>query len=528
MVARSQSGQRAAIQPARRRLLTGAAALALAGLVPKRAFSQSQVTFKSTPFTLGVASGYALADRVVLWTRLAPRPDEPGGGVPSAAVPVQWELATDEQMRSVIQRGTFYATPDWAHAVHVEPQDLAADRWYWYRFAAGGFTSPVGRTRTTPAVRAAPGRLRFALASCQHYEQGFFVAYRKMLDDALDLVVHVGDYIYESSWGRNHVRKHGAPEPFTLEDYRVRHALYKGDEDLQAAHQAYPWLFIWDDHEVENDYAGAVSENDDPPELFLARRAAAYKAYYEHMPLPRRATPFGAYARLYTRVFWGRLATFFLLDDRQYRTQQACPRPGRAGSNVVEECPERFDPRRTILGEAQERWLYAGLASTTARWNFVTQQTLMAQFDLRVGERRAFHTDGWDGYPPARERLLGRIAESRTPNPVVIGGDVHAFYVADLKRNFDDPEAAVVASEFVGTSITSQARPQEQTLALLAENPHVKFGNSEVRGYTRFEVRPGELRVDLRALETVARRESDIRTLASFVVEDGKPGAVRA
>jgi alkaline phosphatase D len=514
----------------RRSFLSGALALGAAQLAaPLVRRAGAQPRLPGNPFTLGVASGYPSPGGVVLWTRLAPAPLQPGGGMPPEVVPVEWEVATDERMGQVVQRGTAAATPEWAHAVHVEVEGLEPGRWYWYRFRLGAGASATGRTRTAPAPKAAVDRLRFALASCQQYEQGYFTAYRHMLADDLDLIVHVGDYIYESSWGRDHVRKHGAPEPHTLEDYRIRHALYRSDPDLQAAHAACPWLVTWDDHEVSNDYADDQSQGLHPREWFLARRAAAYRAYYEHMPLRRQMVPRGPHMRLYARVPFGRLALFHLLDDRQYRSPQPCPAPGRGGSRVVEDCAERLDPRRSMLGETQERWLQAGLEPDRARFNLIAQQTLMAQVDRKPGPGQRFWTDGWDGYAAARRRLLDDLAQRKPANPVVLGGDVHSFWVADLKPDFDDPRSPVVATEFTGTSITSQFPPrQEEVDARLADNPHIRLANGTRRGYVRVELTRGRLRADLRALRTVTRPGSEADTLASFVVEDGRPGAQRA
>jgi len=235
--------------------------------------------------------------------------------------------------------------------------------------------------------------------------------------------------------------------------------------------------------------------------------------------------------RIYTKLDWGGLASFFVLDDRQYRSPQACPRAGRqGGSNVVDidRCAEIMAPERTMLGSAQERWLDRALGRSRARWNVLAQQTRMAQFDQKLGPGRSAWTDGWDGYPAARARLLGSLAAQRVANPVVIGGDVHMFYVNDLKPDFDDPAAAVIASEFVGTSITSQGPSQKRVDERLAENPHVRFADSRYRGYVRVEVTPRTLRADLRAVETVSRPDTVCRTLASFVVEDGRPGPKRA
>jgi alkaline phosphatase D len=514
----------------RRRFLQALAALGISLAPAARAQLLPVPRFAGDPFTLGVASGYPQARSVVLWTRLAPHPAAPGGGLGSETIPVRWEVARDEAMHTIVASGTAYAEAAWAHSVHVEPEGLEPARWYWYRFTAGDAVSPVGRTRTAPTPGARPERLRFAFASCQQYEQGFFGAYRHMLADELDLVVFLGDYIYESSWGSQHVRKHGSPEAITLEDYRARYALYRSDADLRAAHAAFPWLSTWDDHEVENDYASDRSERNDPPEWFLARRTGAYRAYYEHMPLPRAMAPLGPHLKLYTRIGFGSLASFFVLDDRQYRSPQACPRAGRGGSNTIDvsACAELADPRRSLLGREQEQWLEAGLAATRSRWNILAQQTPIAQLDQLPGDGRRAWTDGWDGYPASRARLLDALAQHRTPNPVAIGGDVHTFYVSELKRDFDARDAPVVASEFVGSSITSQGWTQSQLEKFLPDNPHVKLADSRYRGYMRVDLNAKRCQVDLRAMESVQSRDAACRTLASYIVEDGRPGPQRA
>jgi alkaline phosphatase D len=431
-------------------------------------------------------------------------------------------------MGTVVQRGTAAATPEWAHAVHVEVDGMEPGRWYWYRFRAGGEASAIARTRTAPAAGAAIERLRFAYASCQQYEHGYYGAYHRMLADDLDLVVHLGDYIYESSWGLDHVRTHGAPEPHTLEDYRIRHALYKTDADLQAAHAACPWIAVWDDHEVDNDYADDRSQHAHPREWFLARRAAAYKAYYEHMPLRRQMVPLGPHMRLYSRVPFGSLVQFHLLDGRQFRSHQPCASAGRGGATIADEaCAERRDRRLSLLGEVQERWLEAGLERSRARWNVLAQQSIMAQVDRKPGPERGFWTDSWDGYPAARRRLLDHLGSRKPSNPVVIGGDVHAFWVTDLKPDFDDARSPVVATEIVGTSITSQGWRQEVLDAQRADNPHVRFADGTRRGYVRVEVTPRQWRADLRAMRTVTQPRAECDTLATFVVDDGRPGAVR-
>jgi len=508
--------------PGRRRFLQSLAALAAAQARPLRA--QAPGRLAESPFGLGVASGYPGPDGMVLWTRLLGVPD-------SASVPVRWEIAHDERFSSMAGKGELEATAEWAHSVRAEPRGLEPGRWYFYRFIAGGQASPVGRTRTSPAAGSAAPRLRFAFASCQQYEQGWYGAHRHLAGEDLDLVAFLGDYIYESSWGRDHVRKHGAGVPTTLDEYRARYALYKSDPDLQRSHRAFPWIFTWDDHEVVNDYAGASPGDQPPSRTFLARRAAAYRAFYEHLPLPEAMRPGDDGAmRIYTHLDWGRVARFHVLDDRQYRDAQACRAPGSRGAPIVspQSCPELNDAARTLLGAEQERWLDGTLAASRARWNVIVQQTLMAQLDRKLGPERQFWTDGWDGYPAARRRLLETIRRTRVRNAVVIGGDVHSSWVADLKPDFDDASSPVVASELCGTSITSQGPSQRMVEALMGENPHIKFGRGDRRGYVRASVAGGRLDADFVVMDSVKIRDPKSEVLASFAVEDGKPGPQRA
>jgi alkaline phosphatase D len=501
----------------RRRFLQAAAALGASAALPAAAQA-------SYPFALGVASGYPAPSGVTLWTRLT-------GALQPASVLVKWELAADESMRRIVRSGEALAHPEWAHSVHVDVQGLEPDRWYWYRFSAGDAQSRVGRTRTAPSPQAQPALLRFAFASCQQYEQGYYGAYRHIVADAPELIAFLGDYIYESSWGRDHVRSHGAPEPYGLDEYRARYALYRSDPDLQEAHAACPWIAIWDDHEVDNDYARDRPEDGMDREAFLLRRAAAYRAYWEHMPLPARMRPKGPRMRIYTQLDWGELARFYLLDMRQYKSWQACPRSGRrGGSNTVEvtECPRLAAPGRSMLGRAQERWLDGALGVSHSRWNVIAQTTAMARLDQKPGPGRRAWTDGWDGYPAARKRLLDSFPAKKVSNPVVIGGDIHRFNVAQLKQDFDDPGSGVVASEFVGTSITSQALPQERLSRYLPDNPHILLADSRYRGYVRVELTRSRWAADLRIMETVQRADAPCGTLASYVVEDGKAGPLKA
>lgn len=498
--------------------------------VPLRAVAQlapvDRMRFDRSPFTLGVASGDPAPDGVVLWTRLAPRPLE-GGGMPPRAIDVAWEVATDDRMTRVVRKGTARAHPEWAHSLHVEVDGLEPGRHYWYRFRAAGVESSVGRTKTTPAESAAADRMRFAFASCQSFESGYFTAYRHMAAEDLDLVCHLGDYIYEVTAGANNtnvVRRHVNAEPLTLEDYRTRYAQTHTDPDLQAAHAAFPWVVTSDDHEVDNDYAGALSQDRVPIEDFLQRRAAAYQAYYEHLPLRKSSRPTGPWMRLYRHLSFGRLGSFFVLDTRQYRTDQPC---GAANTAL---CDGALDPAASIMGGPQRDWLLRGLDRSRAQWNVIPQQVLMARVDRGSPDDHAFHMDSWPGYDAERTRLMKFFADRRPRNPVVLTGDIHNHWANDLKVNFDDERSPAVATELVGSSITSggdgEALPSN-IKPILARNPFVKFFNSQ-RGYVSCDVTARAMQVEYRVLDYVTRPDSPGRTAATFVVEDGRPGVQRA
>lgn len=505
----------------RRRFLTTSSALLspwVASTLPLSAAVKSRVSLSGYPFQLGVASGEPWPDGFVIWTRLAPEPIT-GGGMPDSLVEVEWEVASDDQFRKVVRQGKAVASPQLAHAVHVELRGLKAGHWYWYRFKASGEISPIGRTRTMPAVDSEPDRLRFAFASCQHYEQGYFTAYQHMATDALDLVIHLGDYIYEGAANAQGVRQHVGGELESLDDYRNRYALYKTDKHLQAAHAAFPWLLTWDDHEFDNDYADDISEQPDVVvEHFLRRRSDAYQAYYEHMPLRRRAIPRGPDLQLFHQVAFGRLADFFVLDTRQYRTNQ----PNGGGLKPLEGSV--FDPQATILGRRQKGWLKASLLQSHSIWNVLAQQVLMARVDRIPGDVDLFTMDKWAGYDVERQEIMDFFDERDIPNPIVLSGDIHTSFVNELKTDFDDPKSATVGTEFVGTSISSggDGSPKlSYTDGMLAENPFVKFHNAQ-RGFVRCDVRPTEWRSDYRVIDSVIRKDSPLRTAASFVVADGQ------
>jgi alkaline phosphatase D len=489
-------------------------ALAVAGDAP----SWAAPTFLTNPFTLGVASGDPLPDGVVLWTRLAPDPLA-GGGMPSERVSVEWRVASDPGMQHIVRRGRAAALPELAHSVHVELSGLESGRDYWYQFSAGSEESDIGRTRTAPAPAAGPREFRFAFASCQNYEQGLYTAYEHMAAEDLDLVVHLGDYIYEGPGVDGRVRKHNSHEIVSLLDYRNRYALYKADPLLMRAHARFPWIVTWDDHEVDNNYAADIPEDDQPRDIFLERRASAYQAYYEHMPLRRSSLPRGTRMQLYRALRFGNLVDFTVLDTRQYRTDQPC------GDRNKPLCPAALDEGATLMGPQQERWLFDRLGRSAARWNVIAQQVMMAKVDRMAGPEAAYSMDQWSGYEAARNRVLSFLHKRRPANPVVITGDIHSNWVNDLKADWRELESATVGTEFVGTSISSGGNGSDIPAAVqayLPENPIVKFHNAQ-RGYVRCTLTPERCTADYRVLDQVTEPGGAMTT--SFVVENGRPGA---
>lgn len=509
----------------RRLFLAYGAALAAIPVVAARAETRTRrASFAANPFSLGVASGDPSHSSVVLWTRLAPSPLEPDGGLPPVPVVVSWEIARDDALRDVVQRGETVATPQLAHSVHVEVNGLEPGRPYWYRFLAGDAQSPIGRAVTTPEPTATPDRLRFAFASCAHWEHGYYNAYDDMAHSPLDLVFHLGDYIYEYETKDAQVRKHAGPKLRTLAQYRVRHAQYKTDPMLQAAHRLCPWVVTWDDHEVENNWAGDISEKKDmDPVAFLEQRANAFQAYYEAMPLRPRSVPHGPHMKIYRTIRYGRLASFQVLDTRQYRTDQ--PNDDRP-SDLNDEA---LSPKNTILGARQAGWLKSALLRSQSTWNVLAQQVMMGMVARvrKPGDPATYSMDQWPGYAHERMKLIEFMADRRVPNPVVLTGDIHSSWVNDLRVDDRKPETPIVATEFVGTSISSGGNGPatiDGLDALMAANPGVHLYDRR-RGYVRCEITPQSWTSEYRVVDDIRTPDTPARTLRAFHVEAGRPGA---
>lgn len=524
----------------RRRFLSSASAAAtwLAAPASLRA-ATSLSKWQTNPFTLGVASGAPTSNGFVLWTRLAPEPLSADplapGGLRTGNVPLQFEISSDEAMHNIVQSGTAQAEARFAHSVHHQVRGLQPARPYWYRFRSGDVYSAIGRAITSPAAGAALEQLQLGFVSCSNYEHGYFSAYRYLAAEQPDLVVFMGDYIYEyvDKLSTDLVRTHSdGLEATDLRTYRNRYAQYRMDADLQQLHAIAPSLITWDDHEVFNDYGNLLSATFSSvpefpsPAQFKLRRAAAYQAFYEHMPVTPARQPRDAQLRIYDQFLFGNLLQIFMTDTRQYRSRAPCygpPKnvPGRV--IALDECPELLDQSRSMYGAQQEKWLYQNMAKSTARWNLIGQSVLMAQVRRRnpVG-KPLYWTDDWNGYPASRRHLLQHLHDSKVSNPVVIGGDAHAFFANDLKLDFDAEKSPVVATEFVGTSVSSKAGFDFS--GVLADNPHMRYFNRDYRGYTSMQLTATHIHTRFQAISDPHDLHATTQTLKEFVVENGQPG----
>jgi alkaline phosphatase D len=496
---------------------------ALAATVPNDWRILHRPRFSDDPFTLGIASGDPTPTGAILWTRLAPKPLEPLGGMDGTRAAVTWEVANDEAFASIAKQGRATGAPELGYSLHVDVDGLAPDRWYFYRFRSGEATSPVGRVRTAPAAGVRKP-FTFAFASCQHYEQGYYNAHEHMAREEVDFVAFLGDYIYESGPNTNAVRTHASSEVMNLDAYRGRYAQYKLDPALQAAHARCPWMAMTDDHEVDNNYAGLTSENEfESIEWMRQRRAAAYQAWWEHQPVRTpRASSWAELVQM-RRIEWGDLARIHLLDGRQYRSDQAC---GDGDREVP--CGDWNDPKRTMLGAEQERWLSDGLATSKAHWQVIANQVMIAPFDRTVGPKRTYSMDKWSGYPAASERLLASIAKHAPNRTITITGDIHSNWVNELHDGFARDDKPIIAAEFVGTSISSGGDGSDRALspAVMSENPHLKWQNNR-RGYAVCRVDETAWATDYRTVPYVSKPGAPIETASKWRVEHGRPGIIK-
>lgn len=513
--------------PSRRAFLAGALASAGAAFLLPLPLSAARQRAAALPagslFPLGVASGDPTATGVILWTRLI-TPDT-ATPLPAADVAVDWELATDEAFTAVVASGTAPAVAALAHSVHVDVGDLDPATWYWYRFNADGRSSAAGRTRTFPGAGTTPDQVRFATASCQNWADGYYTAYAAMAADDLELVVFLGDYIYEASANRP-PRPISLPVSKDLDSYRARYELYKSDPNLQAAHHRFPWILTVDDHEVVNNGIGDIGpsgrDEGDPAAVaaYLNRRADAYQVWFEHQPV-RLAAPTGPRWTIHRVVEHSDLLRFFVLDGRQYRSGYP------EGESLGADTPKRFDEDRTMLGAAQETWLDDALSATSSRWNAVAQQTVMTAMPVPLGTATFFNFDQWDGYVAARNRLLQSFVRHKVRNPMILSGDIHMAAAAAVRLDFDTPDAPDVAHEVVATSISSRFDPAMLSIVqpALDNAPWARYANAEQRGYTRVTVTPDEWRSEFQVV-AVDVPEATATTDYVDVITDREPVTV--
>lgn len=503
----------------RRDVLIGLSGAGLVSALPKRLLSQP--VFAADPFTLGVASGSPTPYGMTLWTRLAPSPLEPAGGLDPVALPVRWELAADEGLQQTIASGTAIARPELAHSVRVQVGGLEPGRHYWYRFTAGDAQSMTGRTKTLPDPYQPLSELRFATASCQHFEQGLFVAYDHMIADDVDFIIHLGDYIYGVSRGdfRDHVDKE---EPETLEQHRRRHAQYKTDPSLQRAHASFPFFTVLDNHDALKDV--------DLDPTALAKRAAAYQAWFEHMPMAGGYTPGGASIHTHAAADFGDLLRLTILDTRQFRDNEDICRdladPDFGFTIYRPACDPVEEASRSMLGAAQEAWVAHQFRTSEQRWNALASTVLFSPFAMHRNNDIYRYESSWDYFPANRRRVIQAMQAAQLANPMVLSADIHSNWAIDIKADPDDPESATIGTEMLATSIASGWPPplDDPMRHNLANNPHVHHYEGAERGYLLHHVTPSTWTTEMRVVDDITTSDAKISTQARFVVEDGRPG----
>ena len=480
----------------------------------------SDIRISTSPFMLGIASGDVTESSAVLWTRLAPEPLEADGGMEPYSIPVQWELSLDPRLSRVIRRGEAIATPALAHSVHIELEGLEPGCEYFYRFFTSTYESGIGRTKTLPQKDSHVDSVRFVTASCQNYTHGYFVAYEHMIQDRPDFIIHLGDYFYDTSFGVDDFRKHETEQaPVTVADFRRRHARYKTDKQLQHAHAQIPFFTTIDNHD-------AIEDMD--PDKF-AQRAAAYQAWYEHMPVRGYAAPGDNHFDLQRKISVGDLMQISLLDGRQFRdSKEICNNndyPNYGFGNYRERCDLVFDEDRSMLGKEQERWLTDNLVQNKSTWNVVASPGPFLPFRYHIDGKELSYIGAWDIYPANRKRIAEAIETAEVGHPVILSGDVHSFWAVD-GRLTRDPNERIPVVEFVASSISANwpeqlARPVTENLE---HNPQVKFYEPDKRGYLLHDVNQKEWKTTARAMQDVRDERSPALNLASFLVSKGEPG----
>ena len=471
------------------------------------------------PFTLGVASGDPTDQSVILWTRLAVDSLN-GGGMPAQDIEVLWEVSSTDTFDDIVSSGLATAEERFGHAVHIDVPLSTGESIVFYRFRIGDYVSPIGKTRlSSPSGSTTP--IKVAAVSCQNYTDGFYNAYADLVEQSPDLVTFLGDYIYESGVGTldaTTVRLHNSDEIKDLVAYRNRYALYRSDPLLQAAHAECPWVITWDDHEVENNYANLTPQDSADAEGHAARRAVAYQAWWEHMPV-RLSPPTDESLTIYRQFSWGDLLNLLVVDGRQYRDDQAC---GDAVLSTQPACDEALDPARTMLGAEQEKWFSENINDTTKVWNVMANQTVMT--DIRLGAA-VLNYDQWDGYAPDRNRILSDVVDQGVENFVVLTGDIHLAGVGQLTT--DSNPTTAMGAEFVSTSISSSGNVSTDTEGLLIALPNIIDAETSHRGYTLHTVTANDWTAEYRIVDNNLVEGSTTSVWKTFKVTAGSPAVTQ-
>ena len=496
----------------RRALMSKALQMAVLSMAPLPLLSYEieEPNLISDPFTLGVASGDPVQDGVILWTRLAPSPLDVKA-MPDKAIPISWVLCKDEACKQTVQSGKTLAYSHNAHSVHVEVKNLQPNTTYYYYFTYQTYQSAVGKTKTLPIAGTPTNAFTFAVASCQSFTDGHYAAYKDMVNQQPDVIIHTGDYIYEQDW-LGGVRNIPIVEAKDLDDYRQLYATYKQDKALQAAHACAPWLMIWDDHEVDNDWGGKFNQENMDEETFVKRKVAAFKAYFEHMPLRFAVKPKNNKVQLHRRAVIGDLIQFDLLDCRQYRDMPACEKyPPLFRSNKA-ICEEAMNSSRSMLGKGQEAWLMRGLGHYQCKWNAIIQTTMLAPFD---------------NFAASRQRILDKMASIKLSNPLSFGGNIHAFYAGVVNKEALDSDSPALLTELVCGSISSGGGGDdrfEATNAQFSENKFAHYFENRVRGYLLCQLNHEKMIAKMQGVHNLFDPNSEVSTLKTLVMKDGKVG----
>jgi alkaline phosphatase D len=507
-------------------IASAAAGLTVAGPINHAALARARKApiASAGRFAHGVASGFPSPKAITLWTRVSDL---------DRSSRVTLEVATDPHFRHVVHRAQPTADKNRDFTVHTRVAGLKPSHEYHYRFHTKHKNSRVGTFRTLPPADS-DQQLRIGFYSCQSYEAGYYTALAGLAKEKdLDLVLCLGDYIYEHHYypgpdarlDRTGKNKDGDVQ--TLAEYRQKYRFYQTDKDLQALHAAYPFVTIWDDHEVEDNYAGssADSKQSDPtlensgyPRRvpFGERRKNGYKAFFEAMPrMPAKGNV------IYGSIQLGKMAELYLTDERQYRDPQPCQ------DVLLTPCPDDLKPGRTYLGAKQKAWLKGAVPKSKARWNLLASETMMMALDSSPGSHA--NQDQWDGYSAEREEILTQFHAKKVRNLVVLSGDIHTFIAGNLTTT-GEQSGTPVGTELVGGSVTSLGLPEEtgfpaSTLEALRKSadPHTIYADFEKRGYCVVTVKKNELLGEFKAVGTTQQPHSPTRSLAKFKVESGKP-----